>query len=89
MLHEDVERLLWSESQLQQRVQEMGKQIAADYAGKRPLILGVRARGGAGARQPACSSIGAAPMQLQRHDMCLPLLWHCIQTTSVLPPCRS
>jgi len=40
-IHEDMERVLWSEDALKSRVKELGRQIAADYADKRPLVLGV------------------------------------------------
>ena len=39
--HEDVSRVLFSEEQIKQRVAEMGAQIAADYAGKDPLVVSV------------------------------------------------
>src|SRR5579883_1509937 len=36
-----VERVLIRESELRQRVQELGAQIARDYAGSRPVLVGV------------------------------------------------
>jgi len=37
----DFGRVLLSEDQLQQRVRELGAQIATDYAGSEPLLIGV------------------------------------------------
>jgi hypothetical protein len=39
--HNDVERILFTEDMLQQRITEMGHQLAADYATRSPLVLGV------------------------------------------------
>ena len=39
-LHPDIAELLISAEQLQQRVAEVGKAIAADYSDKKPLIVG-------------------------------------------------
>ena len=36
---EDVARVLISEGELQQRIQELGAQLSADYAGKNPLLI--------------------------------------------------
>jgi hypoxanthine phosphoribosyltransferase len=36
---EDVARVLISEGELQQRIQELGGQLSADYAGKNPLLI--------------------------------------------------
>lgn len=36
-----TEQVLFSEAQVQQRVRELGKQIAEDYAGQEPLLIGV------------------------------------------------
>jgi hypoxanthine phosphoribosyltransferase len=36
-----TERVLFSEEQVQQRVRELGKQIAQDYAGQEPVLIGV------------------------------------------------
>ena len=41
MLEKDIERVLFTEEQLKQRVKELGAQITADYAGKTPLIASV------------------------------------------------
>lgn len=37
----DIERVLFSEEELKQRVRELGAQITADYAGKEPLLVSV------------------------------------------------
>lgn len=36
-----LERVLFSEEQLSKRVQELGRQISADYRGKKPLFVGI------------------------------------------------
>ncbi len=36
-----LERILFSEEQLAQRVRELGRQISADYRGKQPLLVGI------------------------------------------------
>lgn len=38
-LESDVQEILLSESQIQQRICELGEQISADYAGLNPLLL--------------------------------------------------
>lgn len=38
---QDVERILFTEEQLQKRVAELGAQITADYAGKAPVLASV------------------------------------------------
>ena len=38
-LDRDIERVLYSEAELQQRVQELGAQITRDYEGKENLVL--------------------------------------------------
>nr|WP_122012943.1 hypoxanthine phosphoribosyltransferase [Maliibacterium massiliense] len=38
---EDVERVLLTQEEIAQRVQALGKQIAADYAGKNLLVVGI------------------------------------------------
>lgn len=40
-LDQDVERVLYSKETIAARVHEMGAQISADYAGKRPLLVAV------------------------------------------------
>lgn len=40
-LHEDIERVVFSEEDLARRVREMGAQIAQDYAGKDVLVVSV------------------------------------------------
>ena len=37
----EAERVLFSEERITKRVEELGAQIARDYAGTRPLLLGV------------------------------------------------
>ena len=36
-----LERILFSEERLAQRVRELGRQISADYRGKQPLLVGI------------------------------------------------
>jgi len=38
-MHDDIERVLFSAEQIQQRVQELGAEIARDYAGKDPHLV--------------------------------------------------
>lgn len=38
---QDIERVLISEEELQKRIAELGKQVAADYADKEPIFVGV------------------------------------------------
>ena len=40
-MHKDVERILFTEEELRQGVQRVGKEITADYAGKAPLLVGI------------------------------------------------
>lgn len=40
-LHQDVERILLSEQQIQDRLTELGAQITADYAEQPPILVGV------------------------------------------------
>ena len=40
-MNQDIERILISESQLQQRISELGQQLSRDYAGKNPIFLGI------------------------------------------------
>jgi hypoxanthine phosphoribosyltransferase len=40
-IEDDVGDVVVSEKELQQRVQELGEQITADYAGRPPLLVGV------------------------------------------------
>lgn len=35
----DIERILFSEDEIQARVRELGEQITRDYAGKKPLLI--------------------------------------------------
>lgn len=39
--HPDIERVLLSEAQLQARIKELGKRISHDYAGRRPILIGI------------------------------------------------
>ena len=41
MLEQEIERVLFSEEQLAQRVKEIAARIDADYAGKEPLLVSV------------------------------------------------
>lgn len=40
-LGDDIQDILLTGEQIQQRVQELGKQISEDYAGRNPLLVGV------------------------------------------------
>ena len=40
-MHEHVQSILYSEEQLRERVQALGAQITADYAGKEPVLASV------------------------------------------------
>jgi len=40
-LHRDINRVLFPQEQIQQRVGELGRQISSDYAGLNPLFVGV------------------------------------------------
>lgn len=37
----DIKEIMFSEARIQERVQEIANQIAVDYAGKRPLVIGI------------------------------------------------
>ena len=37
----DIKEIMFSAEQIKKRIDEMAKQIAQDYAGKRPLVIGV------------------------------------------------
>ncbi len=41
MLHTDIEKVLISREAIQKRIQELGRKISADYAGKCPVFIGV------------------------------------------------
>ena len=41
MLEQDIERVLFTEEELKQRVKEIARRIDADYAGKEPLLISV------------------------------------------------
>lgn len=36
-----IDRILFSETQIQRKVRQMGRQISRDYAGKQPLLIGI------------------------------------------------
>ena len=38
---QDIEKILFSEEELKQRVKELGEQIASDYQGKEPILITV------------------------------------------------
>ncbi|WP_274365915.1 hypoxanthine phosphoribosyltransferase [Paenibacillus thermotolerans] len=38
-MHNDIEEVLFSEQDIQQKIAELGKQITEEYAGKNPLVL--------------------------------------------------
>ena len=40
-MHKDVERILYTEEELRDRVKALGCQITADYAGREPLLVSV------------------------------------------------
>ncbi len=40
-MREDLERILFTEEQVRDKVREMGEEISRDYAGKEPLFVGV------------------------------------------------
>ena len=40
-MHHDVEQILYTEEDLRRRIRELGAQIAADYAGRTPMLVSV------------------------------------------------
>ena len=40
-MHKDIEKILYTEEELSRRVKELGAQIAADYAGRQPMLISV------------------------------------------------
>ena len=40
-MHKDIEKILYTEEELSRRVTELGAQIAADYAGRQPMLISV------------------------------------------------
>ena len=40
-MSQDIERVLITEEEIHSRIREMGAQLAADYAGKKPIFVGV------------------------------------------------
>ena len=41
VMEKDIDRVLFSQEELQTRIQELGAQISRDYAGKEPLLISV------------------------------------------------
>ena len=41
ILHNDVREILFTETQIAQRVKELGEELSKDYQGKSPLLIGV------------------------------------------------
>ena len=41
LMHKDVEEILVAEQDITEKCKELGKQISADYEGKKPLIIGL------------------------------------------------
>lgn len=40
-MHQDIEKVLLSEQQIQERIAQLGEELTAEYAGKNPVIVGV------------------------------------------------
>ena len=40
-MREDMERILLTEADIQARVEELGRQISRDFAGREPIFVGV------------------------------------------------
>ena len=40
-MHQDIERILLTEAQIKDRINQLGKELTADYAGKEPVFVGV------------------------------------------------
>lgn len=40
-MHDSIERILLSEEQIKTRIAELGKELAADYADKNPIFVGI------------------------------------------------
>ena len=40
-MHKDIERVLLTEAQIQNRITELGRELMADYADKNPIFVGV------------------------------------------------
>ena len=41
MLERDIEKVLVTKEQIQEKTKELGQQIARDYEGKNPLVIGI------------------------------------------------
>jgi hypoxanthine phosphoribosyltransferase len=39
--HPDIEKVLLDKPEIESRVQELGRQISKDYAGKKPMLIGI------------------------------------------------
>ena len=40
-MHNEIERILLTEQQIKDRIEELGKELSAQYAGKDPVVVGV------------------------------------------------
>ena len=40
-MHKDLERILFSEEELNEKIKETGKRITEDYKGKNPILIGI------------------------------------------------
>ena len=40
-MHRDIQKILLTEKQIQDRIAELGKELSEEYAGKNPLVVGV------------------------------------------------
>ena len=40
-MEQDIQQILITEEQLRTRIEELGRQLTQDYAGKNPVIVGV------------------------------------------------
>lgn len=41
MVHPDIERVLLDEGVIRSRIAELGRQLTADYAGRKPVLIGI------------------------------------------------
>lgn len=63
----DIERVLFSQEQLQARIQEVGAQISKDYHGKAPVLVGVLK----GVVPFYCAMANAITIPLEEDFMCV------------------
>lgn len=63
----DIERVLFSQEQLQARIQEVGAQISKDYYGKAPVLVGVLK----GVVPFYCAMANAITIPLEEDFMCV------------------